>query len=1166
MDFLLEPLLEMEEYNAVRNALCDKRGPIEVVGPSDSQKAHFVAGIIRHSSQKGLFVAFNELQAIRMHRDFQLFFGEDALLFPAREITLLDIAARSNDAERLRLKAMERMVQGKYKVIVTSIEALALRTLPRQEYEKLILEVKPGMVMDTDRVIRQLTLLGYEHSERVEGRGQFSVRGGIIDVFPSDFETAVRIDFFDNEVDSVRMFDCETQRSIDSIDRIRIIPAREVVFREESIGGICDEIKKSLTRHSKRNNGGKTVQGLTQRVEGDLERFRDQSDFPGIDAYIPFIFKGKGTISEYLEDVSFFIDEPLRVRQRLENRILEYQEDCRSLLVKGEILPEATDHYYHIDDIEKELYGKSTLLMSVLSSNKVWAAKTYEIQAKQLSSYHGHFNLMGEDILKWKNEHMKVIVLSGLKGRGERLSENFSKNDIHAPYADIPKEIKAGSVIITKGALEKGFIYPAIGLVVVAGGEFSASEKNKVSTRKRKIKEGSKISAFTDLKVGDFVVHEVHGIGQYVGIEQVNAAGVIRDYIKIRYQAEGFLYIPTDQLSYIQKYIGSDGKAPKLNKLGGSEWTRVKNKVKQSLMLLAEELVKLYAKRETAQGTAYSPDTVWQRQFEDMFPFEETEDQLKAAEEIKEDMEKIRPMDRLLCGDVGYGKTEVAVRAVFKAVMDGKQVAYLCPTTVLAQQQYQNFIERMRDFPVSIDVMSRFRSKAEQKESVKAIGEGKIDVVVGTHRILSKDINIPKLGLLVVDEEQRFGVKHKERIKELSPDIDVLTLTATPIPRTLHMSLTGIRDISILETPPEERYPVQTYVMEYDEGVVDDAIMREVARGGQVFYLYNTVRTINIHADRLRKRMPDVSFAVAHGQMHETELEDIMQAFITGHYDVLVCTTIIESGLDMPNVNTMIIENAERLGLSQLYQIRGRVGRSNKLGYAYITYKKDRVLPEYAEKRLQAIKEFTEFGSGFKIAMRDLEIRGAGNLLGPEQHGHMESVGYDMYCKLLEEAVKEIQGEEIKDASASEAVIELDVSAFIDTSYIRAEESRVELYRKILEISSEEDAIDVKDEIMDRFGELPNETDTLIDIARIKAMASDLGMSSVSLKNGVVTFTYRKSEHFNVAAIGELISTYNNRISINASASPSIALKVDKMDGNGCINEVLQFLRACLKS
>lgn len=1142
--FLLEPLHQLPEFGETIDAFNSNKTPILVSGPSDSQKAHFAAGVIDSLEKKAVFVTFNDLQAKRMVQDLQVFFGEQAIFLPSRELVMQDIMARSSEADCARLEVFAKVLAGEFRVIVTSVEGAFTKTISKRKLQDNILELKVGDELNYRKLAEKLIGSGYSRADIVEGKGQFAMRGDIIDVFSPAFSTAVRIELFGDEIDTIRLFDVESQRSLDNLEKVKIIPARELIFdsaeAEQFTVKISNDLEKAFEGKAFSGDGKKM---LESRVNGDIDKLLRAEHFAGIDAYLQYICEDSRGIFDFLDSPLVIMDESVRIEQKMENMLLEHYENCKSLIAKGELMPAAIEQYISKAVAEKLLHGKNTMSINAIATAKMMqnAKKTISISCKQLGGYNGHFNLLAEDILVWRHAGKRICIMAGAKSRGVRLETTLRENNALATYVDSPKKLSDGRAVITKGALYKGFEYPSIGLIVIAGSEFTDAKEKKRRRQAKKVKSNAAhIASFTDLNPGDYIVHEVHGIGRYVGIEQVTVSGVTRDYVKLMYLENGALFIPTDQMSLIQKYIGQEGKKPKLNKLGGSDWQRLKSRVKESIMVLAAQLVELYAKRESIRGFKFSEDSVWQRQFEELFPYNETDDQLNAIEEIKSDMQKIRPMDRLLCGDVGFGKTEVAMRAVFKAVLDGKQVAYLCPTTVLAQQQYYSFKERMRDFPVAIDVVSRFKSKGEISQTLKKVPTGEIDVLIGTHRLLSADVKFKNLGLLVVDEEQRFGVKHKEKIKELYPDIDVLTLSATPIPRTLHMSLSGIRDISVLEQPPEERFPVQTYVMEYELSVITDAIYREIARGGQVFYLYNRVRTINIKAEELRKAMPDLTIEVAHGQMNERELEDKIQSFINGQIDVLLCTTIIESGIDMPNVNTMIVENAEMMGLSQLYQIRGRVGRSNRLAYAYITYKKNKILTEEAEKRLQAIKEFTEFGSGFKIAMRDMEIRGAGNLLGPEQHGHMETVGYEMYCKLLEEAVQELQNIPRPDKKKIDATIELGMSAYIDTSYVSSEQVRIDMYKKIASISCFEDTIDVRDELIDRFGEIPNETDMLIEVAYIKALAEASMIEAVSYLNGKLQIKYFDSNSINVEKMGAIITQYGKYVKIDASSKPSL--------------------------
>jgi len=1140
MTNFIEPLLELEDYRRILSRLRNNFGSVSITGPSESQKAHITYALSRHCGFKGIFVAFNEMQARRLFEDFSFFAGDDVIFFPTKEIMLYDVEAKSYDTVYQRIAALDRISRGDFSFVVTSVEALSHKLIRPEIFKEYIITADTGFRMDPEALIRRLVISGYERTESVDRKGQFAVRGGIIDIFPIDTENAVRIEFFGDEIDSVRWFDTNTQRSVGRADRVRILPARELIYDSKRKEELISAIERDAAVSAKKN------QTLMQKIRADLERFDESWYFPGVDRYIRYIADESCSLADYTpDDVIVFMDEPVRQKQRLDNLLLEHEEICKALIEKGSLLPQAGDMHLDYEAIFRSVKKNRTVYMNSVNPDAISAAESpsFSIPCRTVSSYQGSVEMLAENLSAWKQGKSRIILLSGTRGRGERLRESLLGKGIESVYMDqIARPVMPGQVIITHGSLSKGFEYPSIGFVVVSDKEVFGQDKKKTAKSTGKYK-GRPISLFTELDIGDYVVHQTHGIGQYIGLEKLTVEGVKKDYLKIRYQEGAFLYIPTNQMDLIQKYIGSESKQPKVSKLGGSDWAKTKAKVKESLRKLAEELIRLYAQRAATKGFAYSQDTVWQKQFEEQFPYEETEDQLKCIEEIKRDMESDKVMDRLLCGDVGFGKTEVAIRAVFKAAMDGKQVAYLVPTTVLAQQQYNSFTERMRDFPVKVEVLSRFKSQAEQKRILKEVKAGNVDVLIGTHRLLQKDIQFKDLGLLVIDEEQRFGVAHKERLKNLAPGVDVLTLTATPIPRTLHMSLTGIRDISVIEDPPEERYPVQTYVMEYNRDVIKDAITRELGRQGQVFYLYNRVRTIDMKAAEIQAMVPEARVAVAHGQMDERQLEDIMFSFIKGEFDVLVCTTIIESGLDMPNVNTIIVEDADRMGLAQLYQLRGRVGRSNRLAYAYITYKKDKIISEVAEKRLQAIKEFTELGSGFKIAMRDMEIRGAGNLLGPEQHGHMEAVGYDMYCRLLDEAVRELKGEPLKKEEA-EVTIDLNVDAYIDDSYINVESRKIEMYRKIASISDENDVIDIEDELTDRFGDMPKPVRNLIAVAYIKSLARSLGFSSVTEKNDSVIFGLADAKNINFRTIARAAEKYKRQLLFSAGAAPCLVYRI----------------------
>ena len=1169
MNLFTDPLLKLKEYNELLSAAGENIGPVSVLGPSDSQKVHLVYCMLTHMQAKGLYVTYNEMQARRVFEDFQLFLGDDVVYFPPKETMLYNVEARSNDLIYQRVRALYRCVQGDYRVLVLPVEALIQMVSPRDLFQKGVIKIELGGQINLEELISGLVLYGYERVEIVEGRAQFAVRGGILDIFAVNDEHPLRIELFDTEIDSIRHFDEATQRSTNSISSCVIAPARDVVYKEASKGDIINNIKNDLKDYLaklKKRSNRETAENITQRVQGDIDSLREHHYFAGIDRYLPYIMENPQSVLDYIDsNTMIFLDETARMSQRIENVELEQEELAKSMLEKGYILPAGTKWTHSLERILGEIKAFRAVSLAAISSNNslLRPVRQISIPSRTGNSYQNHVDLLVNDIEQLKSKNHKIVVLSGPSGRGHRLVETLATHDIMSGYTGTyERGISPGEVLITHGSLQKGFEYPTAGFVVISDKEVFGQDRRIKKARSKR--EGNKIKAFSDLNVGDFVVHQAHGIGQYIGIEKLVVGDIKRDYLKIRYQEGAFLYIPTNQLDLIQKYIGTEGKTPKVNKLGGTEWAKTKSRVKESLRELAGELIKLYAKRQAAVGHSFAADTVWQRQFEELFPYDETDDQLKCIDEIKNDMESPRLMDRLLCGDVGYGKTEVAIRAVFKAVMDGKQVAYLVPRTILAQQQYENFKKRMMDFPVTVDVLSRFRTAAEQKKIVKSVKTGNIDILVGTHRLLQKDIEFKDLGLLVVDEEQRFGVTHKEKLKSIKPNVDVLTLTATPIPRTLHMSLVGIRDISVLEDPPEERYPVQTYVMEHNPELIRDGIVRELARNGQVFYLYNRVRGIEMKAEELKRLVPEARIATAHGQMNEKELEDVMYSFINCEFDVLVCTTIIESGLDMPNVNTIVVEDADRMGLSQLYQIRGRVGRSNRLAYAYITYRKDKSLSEVAEKRLQAIKEFTEFGSGFRIAMRDLEIRGAGNLLGPEQHGHMETVGYEMYCKLLEEAVHEISGGDIK-TTDEEMAIDLSVSAYIDDEYISSEELKIDMYKKIAGIQDENDVIDIRDEMIDRYGDIPDEVESLMDIAYLKVLARKCGFTAVTQKEELVIFQLSKTSAALPMYLGRLMDKYPRRVMFNASSNPYVSFRLNNLNGRDILANIKILLHDIIK-
>ncbi len=1144
MKSFINPLFDMDIFNEILSSIKNYTMPISITGPSESQKVHLATALGYKLKCLVIYITFNDYQASKAFEDFSFLFGEEALYFPSRQLILHNIEAKTYDDVYARINALDRILNGDYSVLVTSAEALMNRLPDRDFFLESVVDISQGDRLNSRGILQKFAEMGYERVSVVEGKGQFTVRGGIIDIYSPSSEYAARIELFDDIVDSIRFFDVISQRSIENLKSLHIIPAREVIFKSSDKPLLAQKLSSELAKYVKTIKNEENAKSIRERVSEDKEALMNSSYFPGIDRYIAIVLEKYSTLLDYVGHTSVvFIDEYYRVGQRVDNVMMEHEEISKSLLEKGSILPSAFDILLRRADIDRVLEKVKSVELYTMPAERM-NHKLYSIPSKGLSSYRGHIELLIDDIRYWKNQNYKIIILTGTRVRGMKLKESLEEKGIEANFyksTDDILELLGGTVTITTGSINSGFEYPSIGFVVISDKEILGQDR-KSRRYTGKIK-GDKIKSFTDLRPGDYVVHRAHGIGQYVGIEKLNVENIKKDYLKIRYLQGDYLYIPTSQLDLIQKFIGAEGKAPKLSRLGGSEWNKKKAKVKESLKEIADELIKLYAQRQSIKGHPFSTDTVWQTQFEELFPYEETEDQLKCIEEVKLDMESDRLMDRLLCGDVGYGKTEVAIRAAFKAVMDGKQVAYLVPTTILAQQHYNTFKDRTKDFPVKVEVISRFRTKSEQSRIVKDIKSGMIDVLIGTHRLVQKDIQFKDIGLLIIDEEHRFGVGHKEKLKGIKPNVDVLTLTATPIPRTLHMSLAGIRDISMLEDPPEERYPVQTFVMEHNSDVVKDAITRELARGGQIFYLYNRVRSIDLKAIEIQNLVPEARIAVAHGQMNEQHLENIMFEFLNGEYDILVCTTIIESGLDMPNVNTIIVENSDKMGLAQLYQLRGRVGRSNRLAYAYITYKKDKVLSEVAEKRLKAIKEFTEFGSGFKIAMKDLEIRGAGNLLGAEQSGHIASVGYDMYCRLLNEAISEIKGD-IPLSDEKEIQIDLSIDAYIEEDYIEDEVSKIDMYKKIASIQDEEDADDVKDELIDRYGDLPKPVGNLIDIALIKSIASSIEIVSISQKNKAVTFHFSNDKKINIEAISKLVAANKRKLLLSAGNSPYITYRI----------------------
>jgi transcription-repair coupling factor (superfamily II helicase) len=1156
----LKPMKAWPQFQKLKEAIRSLKGITLINGVTEAQKSHLIASILYKLDSTYIVVTYDGMQANRLFDDLKLFLPNNIVLFPTREIMLYNAVARSNEIIGRRLSVLERLAAGEKLVVVTTMDALMGPNMPADVFAESMFTITEGEEHSPHELAQRAVDMGYERVPTVEGPGQFSLRGSIFDIYPLTSDMPYRVDFFDEFVDSIRTFDLITQRSEERIDTITVSPAKELVLSPELLEAGRQRIEKSFQQ---------LMQKMQKSQDFDRERLRNRIDqlLEDMDHgvmedqlynYFPFFYEKSSTLLDYAGDEAYLVvDEPSRIREHCQSALEEFSEYFKDLLLRGEVLPEQADLFGDYTVFFEDINNyRGMALQSLPKSSLAFEPKRiHQITSRTIPAYHGKMELLAEDIRFWKNKSYYILLLSGNRLKAEGLINTLLDYELEAVVrSDTTGEIFPGQINIIPGTLSKGFEYIEGRFVLVSDQEIYGVQKKRTVTRKK----SKKLDPFTDLKVGSLVVHETHGIGRYLGIEKMIINGQERDYLNVKYAGADKLYIPTDQMDLIQPYSSLDDKSPKLSKLGGSEWQKAKNKVRQSVKELAFDLLKLYAARESTIGHAYSKDTPWQRQFEDSFHFEETPDQLQSIAEIKRDMESKRVMDRLLCGDVGYGKTEVAIRAAFKAVMDGKQVAVLAPTTILAQQHYNTFVSRFGDFPFTIQVLSRFRTAKEQKAIIKALKEGNVDVIIGTHRLLSKDVKFKDLGLLIIDEEQRFGVGHKELIKQLKKNVDVLTLTATPIPRTLHMSLVGIRDISVIETPPEERFPVQTYVVEYNESLVRDAIIREVQRGGQVYFVYNHVKMMDKMAEKLRHLMPEVRIAIAHGQMGEAALERVMVSFYEHEYDLLLCSTIIESGLDIPNVNTLIVYDSDYFGLSQLYQIRGRVGRSNRMAYAYFTYKKDKILNEVAEKRLQAIKEYTEFGSGFKIAMRDLEIRGAGNLLGAEQHGQMAAVGYDLYCKLLHEAVQEMKGEEV--VKPPDTVVDIRADAYIDNSFISQENYKIQMYKRIAAIENLQDMYDVEDEMVDRFGEIPEPTQNLIKIGYIKALATRLGFTEVSQRSREVRMKLGDSKALASRTIMIILNENRKTLRLTASNPPVFSLKIKDGADRGVLDEVIDML------
>ena len=1170
------PLSELAGIEQLKKDFEVTGQPVMISGCIDTQKIHLVHAAVNDYRFR-LIITGDEAKAREMQEDSR-FFDKSSIYYPAKDFIFYSADVHGNQLSGERLRCIQKIIAAQDNktniTVITTIDGCVDMLMPLQRYRDNIIHFKNSDIIDTEKLISKLVGIGYTRVPMIDGQGQFAVRGGIIDIFSYTDETPVRIELWDDEIDSIRFFDVESQRSVEKIQTYDVFPATEWILSEDEIDAgfekVKDEVEKQLVTLGN-DKKKKTQQEMDacnrlRHAYADFERTRDYSKF-----ILSFTDEIEGFTDYFPKDETVFVlDEPDRIMERMELISYEYEESMKNRLEGGYVVASQTKLMRPIAEVYKNMQSSRLMLLSSLDykPKMLKPADYLRIDARSISSYNNSFEYLADDINKYKRTGYRVVLVCNSRTRAARIVADLEELGTQSYFSeDYDKEIMPGTVMVTYGNIHRGFEYPLIGFVIITENDIFTSRTRK---KQKKKYEGRSIAGFNELNVGDYVVHEMHGLGVYKGIEKITVEGVEKDYIKIEYAGNSNLYVLATQLDRLQKYAASDTeKKPKLNKLGSVEWNKTKAKVHGAVEEIAKDLVELYSIRQNQKGYAFGPDTVWQKEFEEMFPYEETDDQLNAIADTKADMESTRIMDRLICGDVGYGKTEVAIRAAFKAVQEGEQVAYLVPTTILAQQHFNTFEQRMKNFPLKVAQLSSFRTNKEIKETLADLKKGFVDVVIGTHRLLSKDVEFKDLGLLIIDEEQRFGVAHKEKIKKLKNNIDVLTLSATPIPRTLHMSLVGIRDMSVLEEPPVDRVPIQTFVTEHNDEMIREAINRELARGGQVYYVYNRVRSIDEAAAHIQELVPQANVAFAHGQMEKRELEKIMVDFINGDIDVLISTTIIETGMDISNVNTMIIEDADKFGLSQLYQLRGRVGRSNRTAYAFLLYRRDRMLTEVAEKRLSAIREFSDFGSGFKIAMKDLEIRGAGNVLGKSQHGHMAAVGYDLYCKMLNEAVNDLKG--IKNEYSFETNVDLSVDAYIPSTYIKSEYQKLDIYKRIAAIESEEELSDMKDELVDRYGSLSTPAVNLLNIALIKSMAHKIGIMEMkgTIEDGpsgcykTVMKVYPKAE-INTEAIPDFIDSFGGAMKLVSGSQPQFIWRVTKKKYNNA-GEYLTGIKEMLK-
>lgn len=1153
MKFIKNALSKINEYKELSSALKNDKTPAVCVNVSGIHKCAITTSLIEESGKKALFIAADEAEVHRLSEDFTAM-GIKAAVYPLRDFSLRDTAGASHEYERERLKALTLLQNGGCECIITCIDSALQYTIPPLELKKRMITISSGDEKKPDEIVASLVKCGYVREDKIEGFGQFSHRGGIIDFYSPGSESPVRIEFWGDEIDSLAYFDIDSQRRTEHLKSFVISPCTEVIPENPDV---CARKIEKLAASIR----GKLAAKAKEILFSEAQKLRDGIYLGSIDKFISLVYDEKATLFDYFEDDNSFVvfSEGSRLKERMRTTIWQWGEDIKSYLLEG-VLCKGLDSY---TETWEYALAKAEEILSIFMDT--FARGSYEIPtktlvsftARQLSPWGGSLEILKEDLQALTAQGRACVLLAGTEKAAKSIAEDLKTAGFPATYIESSENTAKGTITVTSGTISAGFEFPDADFALITHGRITSGSTKK--SKKKKDKNTKEIAGISDLSMGDYVVHTSHGIGVFEGIHKIEMNGITKDYIKVKYAKGDTLYVPVTQLDLVSKYIGPrEDSSIKLSRLGGTEWQKTKTRVRAAVKDIAKELIKLYAERMKEKGFAFPEDSEWQRDFEAHFEYNETEDQLRCINEIKDDMERIVPMDRLLCGDVGFGKTEVALRAAFKCITAGKQVALLVPTTILAWQHYQTLLKRFEGFPIDVHLLSRFRTQKQQTETIKKLKNGTGDIVVGTHRLVSKDVEFKDLGLVIIDEEQRFGVAQKEKLKAVRKSADILTLSATPIPRTLNMALSGIRDMSVIEEAPHDRHPVQTYVMEHDDGVIFDAIRRELRRGGQAYYLHNDVASITATATRIQNAIPDARIGIGHGKMAEEELSEVWRKLLEHEIDVLVCTTIIETGVDVSNANTLIIDNADHMGLSQLHQIRGRVGRSNRRAYAYFTYAKNKALTEISQKRLSAIREFTEFGAGFKIAMRDLEIRGAGNVLGGQQHGHMETVGYDMYIKLLNEAISIMKGEE-PEPIEEDCVVDMQVQAHIPEYYIDSTALRLDIYRKIAAVKNDEDALDITDELIDRFGEPPTAVQGLIDVALLRNTASQLGIDEIK-QQGNSLLVYKKK--IDMKQISDLVSAMKGRVLLSAGSRPYISVNLSGHSPLDVLGETLKIMKS----